>query len=341
MIHISTTATVAEKLKRRAKTLRKETGTSLAVAQDAVAKQDGYRSWKHLTVCAERTRTMLRALPLLPKLLVETLAAEAKRQPPGEQSVLAFRSGLVFAMDVKDADGIALGDYVVECDDAWTIAAADIWGVFVHTADETPSHAETMEPDELLEAAHEDLMNYRLFRYTGASTPVDLNDAFRLVLRRYFFVPAYVWLKGKFIDMASVPEVRVDGKAIYQTNLSAEQLATYASLPLPPPATSAATTAPTYPPRRDMVCRLDVRKLEPGLYESRMSYGNQAMFSDAGFTTIREAIESVSLSDGPVYAVEVAYEGLVVGTYAPEALAASAEMIAKHAVSTLSGLRDR
>ena len=41
MEFISTTATAAEKLKRLAKTLRKTTRTSLAVALDAVAKQHG------------------------------------------------------------------------------------------------------------------------------------------------------------------------------------------------------------------------------------------------------------------------------------------------------------
>lgn len=42
MEFISTTATLAEKLKRLAKALRKTTGTSLAVALDVVAEQHGY-----------------------------------------------------------------------------------------------------------------------------------------------------------------------------------------------------------------------------------------------------------------------------------------------------------
>ena len=64
------------------------------------------------------------------------------------------------------------------------------------------------------------------------------------------------------------------------------------------------------------------------------------MNSDAGFPPIRASIESVVLDDGPVYAVEVAYEGLVVDTFAPEALVVSAEMIAQRAVSTVSALRN-
>lgn len=43
MEFIPTTATAAEKLKRLAKTLRKSTKSSLAVALDAIARQHGYR----------------------------------------------------------------------------------------------------------------------------------------------------------------------------------------------------------------------------------------------------------------------------------------------------------
>jgi hypothetical protein len=345
MKYIPTTATAAEKLKRRAKKLRKETGTSLARAQDAVARQDGYLSWKHVTVCADRTVSAPKALPPLPTLLVDSLAAEARRRPPREHSVRAFASGLVFAMDVKDADSLDLGEDVVECDDGWTLAAADIWRVYVHIREDRASLAESMEPAELLESAHEDFTNYRLFRYTGPSTLSDLNAAFALVLGRYFAPPQYVWLNGRFIDMADVPEVQIDGKVIYRSHLNdgGDRMAMY-SFPATPatsaPLQSLSPSTAGLPPRRDIVCRLDVHKMEPGLYETRMSHGGQEMFSDAGFPTIRAAIESVVLDDGPVYAVEVAYEGLVVGTYAPEALVVSAETIAQRAVSTVSALRN-
>ena len=54
MEFISTTATAVEKYKRLAKTLRKTSKTSLAVAQDEIAKQKGYLHWKHVTT--ESTR---------------------------------------------------------------------------------------------------------------------------------------------------------------------------------------------------------------------------------------------------------------------------------------------
>ncbi len=346
MIHIPTTATAAEKLKRRAKALRKETRTSLAVAQETVAKEDGYLSWKHVTVCADRTEAEPKALPRLPTLLVDCLAGEARRQPPDEQSVRAFSSGLVFAMDVKDADGLDLGENVVECDDGWTIAAADIWRVYVRHREDDSSLAKTMEPEELLESASDYISNYRLFRYTGIDTPKDLNAAFAVVLGRYFFRPQYVWLKGQFIDIAEVPEVVVDGRVIYRSHngRDGERVAIYSSpaaQTAPTPAQPSGSSETRFHSRRDMVCRLDVRKMEPGLYDSRMSYGGAEMFYDAGFPTIQSAIEFATLGDnGPIYAVEVAYQGLAVGTYAPEALEGLAETIAQRAASMVNSLRD-
>lgn len=335
--HIHTTATAAEKLKRLAKTLRKETRTSLAVAQDAVAREGGYLSWKHVTVCAERTRTEQQVLPPLPTLLADTLASEALRSPPDEQSFRAFASGLVFAMDVKDADGLDLGKDVVECDDGWTIAAADIWRVYVHYREETRSLAETMEPEKLLEAAHGDFMNYRLFRYTGVDVPEDLNTAFALVLGRYFFPPRHVWLKGRFIDMAEVKEVRVNGRVVIRNNLSMEEIR---KLTASSRAASVMLKA-SHRHDRNLVGRLDVREmLEPGLYEMRMSFQGQEVFSDAGFESIQSAIESVSLNDGPIYAVEFAYQGLVIGTYSPAALEGQADAIAERAVAMVSALHD-
>lgn len=198
-----------------------------------------------------------------------------------------------------------------------------------------------MEPDELLKAAHEGLMNYRLFRYTGDGKPADLNETFKLLLGRYFFPLIYLWLNCKFIDVAEVPEIRIDGKVVFQSFAKgAERGSTSPALPSPTLPAATKTDARDVPLRRDMPCRLDVNKLEPGLFESRMSYGNEEMFSDAGYPTIRAAIESSALDGETVYAVEVAYEGLVVGTYAPEALVSSAEMIAQRGVATVSSLRN-
>lgn len=214
---ISTTATAAEKLKRLAKTLRKTTGTSLAVALDAVAKQHGYEHWKHVTVCLEQTASLSRSKPL-PDSLKDLLDRTAARNPASAESQKAFAQGFVFAMDVKDAEELSLTSKYAECDDGWYLAAKDLWRGLVHYRDEETDTTlfETQSPEDLASTALDDLQNYRLFRYLGAAVP-SLEEAYMQTRQLSFFPPTHVWLGGKFIDIGEVPEIRVDGQVVLST----------------------------------------------------------------------------------------------------------------------------
>lgn len=214
---ISTTATAAEKLKRLAKTLRKTTGTSLAVALDAVAKQHGYEHWKHVAVCLEQTPSASRSKPL-PESLKELLDRAATRSPASAESQKAFSQGFVFAMDVKDAEELSLTSEYAECDDGWYLAAKDLWRGLVHYRDDKTGTTlfETQSPEDLASTALDDLQNYRLFRYLGAA-PASLEEAYKQAIELSFFPPTHVWLGGKFIDIGEVPEIRVDGQMVFST----------------------------------------------------------------------------------------------------------------------------
>ena len=215
---ISTTATAAEKLKRLAKTLRKTTGTSLAVALDAVAKQHGYEHWKHVTVCLERTASLSRSKPL-PDSLKDLLDRAAARNPASAESQKAFAQGFVFAMDVKDAEELSLTSEYAECDDGWYFAARDLWRGLVHYRDDETGTTlfETQSPEDLISTALDDLQNCRLFRYLGAAAPTSLEEAYKQTRQLSFFPPTHIWLGGKFIDIDEVPEIRVDGQVVLST----------------------------------------------------------------------------------------------------------------------------
>ena len=215
---ISTTATAAEKLKRLAKTLRKTTDTSLAVALDAVAKQHGYEHWKHVTVCVEQTVSLSRSKPL-PDSLKDLLDRAAARHPASVESQKAFAQGFVFAMDVKDAEELSLTSEYAECDDGWYLAARDLWRGLVHYRDDETGTTlfETQSPEELASTALDDLQNYRLFRYLGSTTPTSLEEAYKQISKLSFFPPTHIWLSGKFIDIGEVPEIRADGQVVFST----------------------------------------------------------------------------------------------------------------------------
>lgn len=219
MEFISTTATAAEKLKRLAKTLRKTTGTSLAVALDAVAKQHGYEHWKHVVVCLEQTASASRSKPL-PDSLKDLLDRAATRHPASVESQKAFAQGFVFAMDVKDAEELSLTSEYAECDDGWYLAARDLWRGLVHYRDDETGTTlfETQSPEDLASTALDDLQNYRLFRYLGAAAPASLKEAYKQTSELSFFPPTHIWLGGKFIDIGEVPEIRVDGQVVLSTS---------------------------------------------------------------------------------------------------------------------------
>lgn len=215
MEFISTTATAVEKLKRLAKTLRKTTKTSLAVAQDEIARQNGYLHWKHVTVCQERTSSLRQSKPL-PDELKAFLDETASSDPALSDTKNAFAQGFVFAMDVKDAESMSLLQGYEECDDGWHIAAMDLWRGLIHYRDDETGTTlyETQAADDLLETALDDVSNYRLFRYSGATVLTSLEAAYQQIQEMSFFPPTHIWLGGKFIDINEVPEIRVGGQVV-------------------------------------------------------------------------------------------------------------------------------
>lgn len=345
MNFIPTTTTAIEKLKRLAKNLRKESGTSLAVALDAIAKANGYASWKHVTQCLAQSKSPIAAATGLPHVLTSFLADASKNESPSTDAMAAFQHGLVFAMDVKDAEEVHLGDDLVECDEAWMLAAADIWRVFMHAEDGESDTAlvDRLDGEDLVIAVQENFMNYRLFRYTGTPVPTSLDDAFARVLRRFFFRPTHVWLRGQFIDMDDVREVRVDGKVVYSTTVVDQAGAVSLQLLPKSDATSQKPTAAVsvpFAPREGIIPRLDIFKIDAGLYGYQVSMGGVEMMADTGFSTIREAIQSATDISGGIRGFEVAYAGLAVGTYTLAALGSSAEEVAQKAVATVAALSD-
>ena len=219
MEFISTTATAAEKLKRLAKTLRKTTNTSLAVALNAVAKQHGYEHWKHVTVCLEQTASASCSKPLT-ESLKSLLDRAAARHPASAELQKAFAQGFVFALDVKDAEELSLTPEYAECDDGWYFAAKDLWRGLVHYRDDETGTTlfETQSTKDLASTALDDLQNYRLFRYLGAATPASLEEAYKQISELSFFPPTHIWLGGKFVNISEVPEIRVDGQVVLSTS---------------------------------------------------------------------------------------------------------------------------
>lgn len=341
MKFIPTTATAVEKLKRSAKNLRKETRTSLAVALESIAKSAGYDNWKHVTVCLEQTASQSKDDTNLPKVISDFLAHQLKDSPPSPEILDAIANGLVFAMDVKDAEELNLDrkSDLDECESVWPVAAADMWKVLVYTKNPENDKclADFKQGDELLNTALDDLMNYRFFRYTGAEIPSSFEEAYALVFRRMYFPPAFVWVKGKFIDMDNVREIKLDDKVIYSSSphgLSSQIISTE-TVTLADLAGSTLTSRMT---RRGFIPKLSISKVASNLYDYHVTYEGQAMSSDIGFTSISEALYSASKMTGDIEGFQVDYQGIVVGIYAADSLLSSADSVERAALATVAPL---
>lgn len=217
LIHITQTAT--EKLKRLAKLRRSSNGTSLAVALDAISKENGFDNWKHVTTCLTQTsaaQITTKQVKALPEHLVDLLQGYERNSPASTESRNAFAHGFIFAMDVKDAQDINLSEDYSEANDAWYLAAKDIWPVVIHSISEGTGESllDTRSQSELQEIVLDDGGNNNFFRYSGKNPPKTIEDAYANVMKMSFFSPFYMWINGEFIDMAEVKEIRVNGSIV-------------------------------------------------------------------------------------------------------------------------------
>lgn len=82
----------------------------------------------------------------------------------------------------------------------------------------------------------------------------------------------------------------------------------------------------------EVIAMLNVRKIEPGQYMYAVAHAGEVLYEDAGFTSIEEAISAANDQQGPIRGFEVAYGGIVVGTYHCNELKSAAAAVAEKAV---------
>lgn len=169
-------AKVLEKLKQRARKLKKCEGIPHNQALEKVAKSAGFDNWHQVTVSAAETA------------YVET----------------AHRSGLIIALDIKDAlenqfdrDGVFVQD-----DRLYYFCQEDLFQHYRLSEDDEGRTFESRMPIEALREEFEMSCDEMLYRYTGESLLRTMDEVFKLSFQRCFFAPVFVWFKGKFIDVS-------------------------------------------------------------------------------------------------------------------------------------------
>ncbi len=93
-----------------------------------------------------------------------------------------------------------------------------------------------------------------------------------------------------------------------------------------------------------MIVRLHIDPMDAmaqGRFEYRVSYEGEELFGDAGLHSVEQCIVAATEGLGQdAVAAELAYRGIVSGTYALASLALMSAQIAEHAVQTTAAIEE-
>ena len=90
-----------------------------------------------------------------------------------------------------------------------------------------------------------------------------------------------------------------------------------------------------------MIVRFHIDPSGPDQYDYRVSYEGEELYSDTGLGSIEACIIGATEGlGGDAVAAEVAYSGIISGTYALASLALATEQIAQHALQTTEAIEE-
>jgi hypothetical protein len=90
-----------------------------------------------------------------------------------------------------------------------------------------------------------------------------------------------------------------------------------------------------------MIVRFNIDPMMQDEYEYRVSYEGEELFGDAGLDSVEACIVAATEGLGQdAIAAEVAYKGIISGTYALASLALASAQIAQHALQTTEAIEE-
>lgn len=174
-----------EKLKQKARKLKRDGGIPHHEALDQVAQSAGFNHWHHISEAAKAFK-------------------------PTEQ---AYNFGVIIAMDVKDAEAFQdTSGTFVEDEFAFALCAEDIFENLCEEVDDNGVPLlDQYDEVELKEWAQDEIMNYIFYRFTGKDIPERAEDVVDRVRQHSFWPPRLIWLRGVLQDNSSGLALDTDG----------------------------------------------------------------------------------------------------------------------------------
>lgn len=90
-----------------------------------------------------------------------------------------------------------------------------------------------------------------------------------------------------------------------------------------------------------MIVRFNIDTVVPDSYEYRVTYEGEELYADVGLNSIEDCIVGATEGLGSdAVAAEIAYRGIISGTYALASLALASGQIATHALQTTEAVEE-
>ena len=102
-----------------------------------------------------------------------------------------------------------------------------------------------------------------------------------------------------------------------------------------------ARNAPNQQAKASMIVRFNIDMTGPEQYEYRVTYEGEDLYADAGLGSLEDCVTAAleGLGNAAV-AAEVAFKGVISGTYALASLALVSSQIAQHAMQTTEAIEE-
>jgi len=179
-----------ERLKQKARKLKREKSIPHTQALDEVAVSAGFNHWHQV----------VQANDLL------------------KPSEVALSSGCVMAFDVKDgmdvdtSDGVLIEDHFLEM-----LTEKQLFEIYANSPDEDDEQnrplKETLSDSELHEYFRDDC-SFMYFRLAEPHANKPLKEVLALIRQYSFWMPQYIWLQGHLIDTYHLPAEDENGNTV-------------------------------------------------------------------------------------------------------------------------------
>ena len=185
------TSKAVKRLKNLAKEHKKKSNTNHTDSLEFIAKQKGFDSWHHVTLCE-------------------------KRMKPTE---LAYEQGIFVIFEGKEGEGVySENNELVEDYNLFVLCKNDLINALGNSTDHNDpsgsSYFETTHKDDIKEWIEDDYMFSHFFRIAKPEGLTSITDVLKMVSKHSFWPPKVIFMAGKMFNSFDNSTIDEDGNIV-------------------------------------------------------------------------------------------------------------------------------